>query len=114
MKADEVVFGIIGLLVLLALLLIVVLPEGGTPVLGPRGLEPGQTYECLTEPAQDDGYWYAIVKLDGKKILGWRFKEQPPKKGIAAKLEGKIVLLPYNTGGVTIPNPLFNSETTKQ
>jgi len=72
----------------------------------------GQLYDCLTEPVNENDYWYAIVR-SGERYYGLYFLEPPPRNGVVAKVGKKIVFLPYSAG-TTIPNPLYSPETAKQ
>lgn len=65
----------------------------------------GKTFECMTQPFENDDAWYAIVKHENGKLLFCRFIEQPPKRGLAAKRGDKTVFLPFDEP-VTIKDPL--------
>lgn len=39
------------------------------------------TYECLAEPTEIDGAWYAPVKTESGRIFFLRFEEKPPMRG---------------------------------
>ena len=108
----KVMIAVLVVVASVALVLLAISSSGpGDAIWAERKILIGQTYECLTEPFEKDGVWYAIVEHENSKLLFCRFEERPPKNGLAAKLGGKNVFLPLNEP-VTIKNPLVEQEAT--
>lgn len=74
-----------------------------------KKLAVGQTYECITEPAQIEGQWYAIVKCKDD-FFGLKFSSQPARKGAIVNIDGEIRFLSLKEDGIKISNPLLAVE----